>query len=163
MEKKIRTQELEIVNDRGEVRAVLKAGENGGVVFKMATPENLEAVSIAVLEDGFVTFQIANKNGYSRLEITAPPEADTIQLALVDGEEKVRAKLLLTPENVKMQLNDRSGEGRLMCHLDKFGRPDVVLWDEEGNIIGSLERHKDQLKTHKDQLEAVKKAARERR
>ena len=87
----LRARGLEIVDDRGTVRAQILVQPNGGVLFRLIDQQQKPLVKLGAAADGsglMLTGDPARQE-WSGIQVLAKPGGSTLRLLNVDGKERV--------------------------------------------------------------------------
>jgi hypothetical protein len=131
----IRTKRIELVDDGGEIRALLDADPSGSgaVGINLFDSGGNPRVSLAIAEDDTPTFSLHDESGTLRVWISSGPDGQGIRMC--DDKGAPRLQLQLDQSGgADLLMLDQSGANRVVVSQmgDRGGAPILLFKDENG-------------------------------
>jgi hypothetical protein len=125
----IRAKKFVLEDENGKIRATLAMTENGPM-FSLSDENGKTRAALRVAEDkpSLSLHDVSGKERASLMVGTLGP-----YLTLYDENDKLRADLSVGKDSSSLSLSDGNGQERAV--LGMFDEPDLVLFDENGELI----------------------------
>jgi hypothetical protein len=131
----VRTKRVEVVDERGKVRAELRTMADGSPALLLGGTDDGGRVYLTVTADGVPRLRLADKDGKPRADLDVSEDGSP-GLALEDKDGR-RANLVVTRDEAALGIVD--GDGTLRAALSvSEGSPLLVVKDKEGKLRAVL-------------------------
>ena len=128
----IRTQRLEITNEKGETCITLTGDKPGKPGMAVTGPDGAKRIHIGLNKRGVAGIALSDTNGREHAEISVDPDSRT-RLVLADKRGERRVRFLLDQRgNARLDFHDRSGAVRASVTVGADGAPRVSLCNDAG-------------------------------
>jgi hypothetical protein len=130
----VRAKRFELVNDKGEVRAVLGTqAENGAPGFLVSDSAGRPRIALHVSADDAPAFDLLDATGAPRVHVALAADGAPLLTLFGPTEKPVQALLTVTTEGAAhLRLAQADGHTRLFGSLQPDGTPYLSLMDAEG-------------------------------
>ncbi|HEV7499491.1 MAG TPA: hypothetical protein VGQ33_05775 [Vicinamibacteria bacterium] len=130
----VRARRFELVDARGEVRAVLGTqADNGAPGFLISDREGRPRMALHVSPDDTPAFDLLDATGAPRVHVALGDDGAPVVTLFGSTENPAQALLTVTGEGAAhLRLTQADGRTRLFCSLQADGTPYLSLMDAEG-------------------------------
>lgn len=134
----VEAREFRLVDDGGNILAVLGAGDNGSAaleIYKSGTPR----LRVGTDEVGRVSLSLKDNAGTISARLSVDSSGSPTVFTIRDAPERLRAQILLQDDGgVGITLTDQSGNKSTSLETHADGYSYVALYDTDGNIVNGL-------------------------
>lgn len=140
-EETVRTRRLELVDDTGELRALLDIGRDAHVALSFFSEGGQELATVGIMPDGFSSISLNDEEGRESVKAVAGGEHSDTVVALKDGDGRTRLQVgVSSAGEPALALTGEDGGVRAQMFVDAEGRTVLTLKDGNGeaNVSASV-------------------------
>jgi hypothetical protein len=143
--KVLRTERLEVVDEAGKCMAAIGSGEDQLVGLTLYDKFEKVRMRLRIRENNCPQITIHDSGGYQRIRIFINKNNELkIQFCDISGDALL--KLALDEDGQSLiELRDEDEETKIALLVDKNGKGVAAVFNDEGNVIGSLPKERDLL------------------
>lgn len=129
----VRTKRLELVDDEGEVRAVMGAESGDNVGLSLFGSNGADRLSLGIHPDGSATLALQDEEGRERIKFSASSSGPVINIKDEEGNPRAQLQVQSNGDS-HLMLVDQNQKPRLTIGQigSKSGAPFITFDDEEG-------------------------------
>jgi hypothetical protein len=134
----IRAKRFELVNDEGQVRAVLAARPEGnvGLWFVGASSTTIRA-SLGISSDDVALLNLFDEQQRLRANVVVDASGAHSIMSLRDEVGRAIVQLSHTKDHgAGVIVSNQWGHRRVAVQVNEGGHPSLLFFDEDGNVIG---------------------------
>ena len=136
----VRAKSFELVDERGELRALLGSDPNGSVGLEIYGDEQTPRLTMGVNREGTARIDLREAAGTVRARLAVDASGTPAIFSIRDAEDRIRAQVAMHDgEAVGVNLMDETGGTRAQIMVHPDGYASVILEDTNGNVVSGFD------------------------
>ncbi len=135
----VRAKSFELVDEEGELRALMASDPNGSVGLEIYEDEQTPRLTMGINGQGTARMDLRDAAGTVRARLAVESSGTPTIFSIRDSEDRIRAQVAMHDgEAVGVNLMDATGDTRAQIMVEPSGHASIILEDTNGNVMASV-------------------------